>query len=515
MTDPTDDLLARRARIREDMGGADKVAALHAQGRGTVRDRIERLVDPGSFIEIGTFLRSADPAQREATPGDAKIGGHARIDGRPVTVAGDDVTVKGGTDTRNSHRRTGRLLEQALEYGNPFVYFGEAGGSRIPDILGSESMSQGAGMRDFAERWRRIPLVTAIVGRSFGESSFIAALSDLVIQVRGAVMAVSSPRAIEMATGEAITEEELGGAQVHAERTGQIDLVAENDDDAVRLVREFLSYLPSNCHQRPPRAVEREALAPDPELRRIVPAERRRAYDVRKVLARLVDGGRWLELRPRMGRSVITALARLDGAPIGVVASQPMQQGGALTPEACDKIIRLVCTCDAFGLPLVFLQDAPGFLIGRQVEHNRLLYRAMMLHQALNLARVPRFTVIMRKAYGLALFALSGCGMGSNVLYAWPTAEISFMDPEVAANVVNAPQLRALEGDARRREIERLGQALARDVNPYDAAGVMGVDEVIDPADTRLLLAEALNRMLASPNWPSGPGPLSKWPTCF
>lgn len=507
-------LVSARERARKQMGGAKRVEALRAAGKRTARDWIEALVDPGSLLEMGTFVQALRHDQRNNTYGDGKIGGHARVNGRPVSVGADDLTVKAGTDAASNKKRMDRIYHQALECGNPFVYFGQAAGSRIPDILGSEPMSQGAGIGATALRMRQIPMVMAIVGRSYGESSFNSALSDFVVQVRGATLAVTSPRVIEMATGESITEEELGGVDIHNEKTGQIDLSVESDQEAIEAIKAFLSYLPDNAGQLTPRS-EAPTRRPMPELRKLVPQERRRGYDMRKVIAALVDEGRYLELKPRFGRSLITALARFDGRAVGVVASQPMQQGGAMTPEACDKATRFICLCDSFNIPMVFLADTPGFLVGRQVEQNRLLHKAVMLNQALVHARVPRLTFILRKAYGLAYFSMSGGRMGSTFMCGWPTAEISFMDPEVAVNVVHAPKLAKLEGDARKAEADRLAAELKRETSVYEAAAVMGVDEVIDPAETPLVIAEALDRLMARYDPKNRQRILSSWPTCF
>lgn len=514
MNEGVERLLAEREKARRELGGAARVAAMHEKGRRTARDWINDLVDEGSLLEIGTFAQPERHDQRNGTYGDGKIGGHARVAGRPVTVGADDLTVKAGTDAASNKRRMDRLYHQALEFGNPFVYFGQAAGSRIPDILGSERMSRGSGLGDIATRRRRIPMAMAIVGRSYGESSFNSALSDFVVQVRGATLAVTSPRVIEIATAESITEEELGGVDVHNERTGQIDLAVETDDEALAALKAFLSYMPDNADLVPARAPA-PPRARMPDLRALVPEQRRRGYDMRKVLARLVDHGRYLELKPRFGRPLITALARLDGRVVGVLASQPMQQAGAMTPEACDKATRFVCLCDSFNIPMVFLADTPGFLVGRQVEHNRLLHKAVMLNQALVHARVPRITFILRKAYGLAYFSMSGGHMGSQVVCGWPTAEISFMDPEVAVNVVYAPDLAKLEGEARKAEAARLAAELKRGTSPYEAAAVMGIDEIVDPADTPLIIAETLERMMSRYDPVRRERILSTWPTCF
>ena len=313
-----------------------------------------------------------------------------------------------------------RIYEQALTQGVPYVYFGETGGARLPDALGSEGFSKIPPALESARRRRRIPLATAIVGESFGGSSFHAAFSDFVVQVEGTSLAVSSPRVIEIATGEKISLDDLGGPHVHLDRTGQIDQVAECEDDAIELIKDFLSYLPDNCWQTPPALDGYDDAEPDPRLAELVPTRRQRAYDMHRVLTRIVDDGKLLELKPRFGRSLITTLARIGGRTVGILASNPMFNAGALSPESCDKGTQFLCLCEAFNIPLIFLQDVPGFIVGSQPEHNRLLHKAIMFLEALALTTVPRFTVVLRKAFGLAYFSLSGNSMGNALMTAWP-----------------------------------------------------------------------------------------------
>ncbi len=510
-------LFRERRQVRTDMGGREKIDRIHRRGGSTVRDRIAALVDPGSFFEQGTFVRSAQPNDRERTPGDGLIGGLAKIGGRPVTVVGNDVTVKGGSDAQNEAFKLHRLYEQALELGNPFILLGEAAGSRVPDVLGSESLTRGrtGGMSWMAARSREIPVITVIVGRSFGESSFIAALSDVIIQVEGSVLAVTSPRVIEIATSEKISEEELGGRTVQENITGQIDLGVPTEAEAFDAVRQILSFLPSNCNSFPPCRKDVPASVLDEQLRELVPDDRRRAYDMRRVVRKMVDDGQFFELRPRMAQAVLTGFARIGGWSIGVIASQPTRSGGALTPDACDKMTRFLCLCDAFNLPVISLADSPGFLVGTRVEQDRLLFKAMLVAQALVRMRVPRITVVVRKAFGLSFFALSGTGTGTVALYAWPAAEIGFMDPDVAANVLYAGELEDLDPAERSVELEERAQALEAGTNPYGAAVHMGVDEIIDPAETVIVLRDLLDRLGGSSGRPAGPGGLSSWPTCW
>jgi acetyl-CoA carboxylase carboxyltransferase component len=502
---------ARRDRIRDELGGAARVDRLHARGERTIREHLAALLDDGSFDEVGTFVRSLRPEDHAGTPGDGKIGGHGTIDGRPVTVAGDDITVKRGSSSPMGSRRLGRLFAHAERSGHPIVYFGATGGARIPDSLGSAGFAQVAVDVELFRRARRVPFITVIVGDSFGGSSFVSAASDLVIQVRGTCLAVTSPLVAKIATGEELTNDELGGVDVHARKTGQIDLIAEDYDEAYALVRRALALLPANARQRSPRTGDGEGdaprfpIPPDPELAEVVPHRRSRAYDVHKVLHRVLDPDSLLELGAGFGRGLVCGLGRLDGHAVGVVASQPKFFAGALDPAACEKAVKLLCLCDAFDLPVLFFQDVPGFFVGKQVEHDGMLKHAIRLQTALALSETPKLTTILRKAYGLAYFSLGGNDSGVDLVYAWPTAEISFMDPLVAANVVAGGDDGAREG---------LAAAMAADIDPYGAAGLMKVDEIIDPADTRATLARALTRLAGRPPADGARRPLATWPAC-
>ncbi len=506
-TDPVADLRARAARIRSELGGADAVARLHARGERTIREHLDGFLDPGSFEEIGTFARSMRPEDRDSTPGDGKIGGLGRIDGRPVTVAGDDITVKRGSTSVVGSRRVDRLLDLAMERGMPFVYFGQTGGARVPDIMSAEGFAELPSMMEIAQRQHRVPVATAIVGQSFGASSFFSAMSDFTVQVRGSCLAVTSPRVVEMATGEQVGFEELGGADVHATRTGLIDLAVDTPDDAYAAIRKFLSYLPPNNWTAAPRGTPAGMIEADPGITALVPAKRTRAYDMRRLVARLVDDGDYLEIRPNIGRQLFTGFARIDGWPVAIFASNPFFGAGALDPACCEKGIRMLVLCDAFNIPAVFLQDVPGFLVGRQVEHGRMLYRAIRFLEALMLCSAPTLTVVVRKAFGLAWQSLNGRAGMTSGLYAWPGSEIGFMDPGVGVNVLYGDRMSTEEKLARAEE-------LREGTSPYDAAGVMNIDEIIDPATTRQVLARDLGQLANRRVPPPEERPLRTWPTC-
>lgn len=507
-----EDLARRRERIVREMGSPDRIQRQHDKGRLTIRERLDLLFDGGSFREIGTFAVSEQPDVRDRTPGDGKIGGWGAIDGRPATACGDDVTVLHGSSSVVSGDRMKRIYDQSLRQGVPFVYFGETGGARLPDSLGSAGFSKIHPGLESGRRRRRIPLATAIVGESFGGSSFHAAYSDFVVQVRGSALNVSSPRVIEIATGERISLQELGGVDVHLDRTGQIDQAADSEEEAVDLIKRFLGYMPANCWELPPTAACDEP-RPDPGLADLVPTRRQRAYDMHRVISRVVDGGEMLELKPRFGREMITALARIGGRVVGIIASNPMFGAGALTPDCCDKGAQFICLCDSFNIPLVFLTDVPGFIVGSQPEWNRLLHKAIMFLEALVLASVPRVTVVLRKAFGLAYFSLSGGSMDNALITAWPGAEISFMDPAVGVNVVHAKDIaEARDGDQFRQD--KINEwTLGHE--PWGAAGLMNLDEIIDPADTRQWLAEAIQRFQVTPPQKGQTKELASWPTCL
>ena len=356
-------------------------------------------------------------------------------------------------------------------------------------------------------------MATAVVGQSFGGSSFQAALSDFVVMVEGACLAVTSPRVFEIATGEVVTFEEVGGVDVHARLTGQIDLGVSSFDEAYDAVRRWLSYLPPNAWTPAARAEPTGSLEPDPELAAIVPQRRTRGYDMRKLVDRLCDPGTMFELQPLFARQTTCSLGRIDGWSVGIVANNPMFNAGVLDPEACRKIIRLITLCDAFNLPVIFLIDVPGFMVGKKVEHGRILHVGMRMMQALQYAVTPTLTVCVRKAFGLAWQAMNGANMVSHGLYSWPGAEIGFMDPEVGVNVAFAARLEAIaDADERDAERRRLAAQVGEATSPYEAAGTMRIDEIIDPAATRAVLAADLGRLAGRRIPPPEARPLSYWP---
>ena len=517
MTDPdrTSDLRARAERVRSEMGGVEKVAKMSDEGDRTIRQHIDSFLDDDSFREIGTFSRSLRVEEREKTPGDGKIGGHGTVDSRPVAVFGDDITVYRGSSSIVGTRKEHRLYERAMAMGIPIVHFGETGGARIPDTMGAEGISEPGGLFELAKRRHRVPMATMVTGQSFGGSSFLSALSDYVVMVRGSCLAVTSPKVFEIATGEVISFEDVGGVDVHARKTGQIDLGVESDQEGYDAIRKWLAYLPSNAWEIAPRNETRGSLDHDPGLAELVPAKRTRGYDMRRVVERIVDTDSMLEIQPLYARNVVCGMARLNGFSVGVIANNPMFGAGTLDPQACHKIIRLATVCDSYNIPIIFLADVPGFMVGERVEHELMLHWGMRMMHALQNCSAPTLTVCIRKAFGLAWQAMNGSQMPALGVYSWPGAEIGFMDPEVGVNVAFGSKLARID-DSETRESERV--ALVREVgestNPYEAAGTMRIDEVIDPGDTRGVLAHDLEMLAHRSVPPPEARPLSYWPTC-
>jgi acetyl-CoA carboxylase carboxyltransferase component len=506
--------LARRQAKATAMGGPERVERRHERGALTARERIERLLDPDSFFEVGLLNHSDVPGIEDRTAADGKVCGIGAIDGRPVMLSADDATVLAGAGGRVGGKKLTRLARLAMDKGFPIIDLGEAGGARIPDIQGSDGLSSMTMGTTTALRMRRVPMVTAILGECFGAPAWAAALSDFVVQVKGTCMAVSGPRVLEIATGEKVTNEELGGWEVHARVTGLVDRVAEDEDDCFRLVREFLAFLPSHAGDLPP--VRRSAEDPWPRqatLARIIPDASKRAYDMTDVIRTIVDDRHLFLLKPEFDRSVITGLARLDGHPVGIVASQPMFAAGAMGPDGCDKCTSFICLCDSFNIPLVFLHDTPGFFVGRAAEQKRIPGKIINFVEALALSTVPKVSVVVRKSYGMAYSNMAGPNMGADFVFAWPTADISFMAPEVAANVVHYKKIHEAgdPAEVRQRAVEEMRLASA----PWRAAGLHFLDDVIAPGDTRRVLVRALEIARGTKNGGRSERRLAAWPTSF
>ena len=496
-----------------DLGGAEKIARHRERGRFTARERIDKLLDQGSFYEIGQLNRSDIPGMEDNTPADGKVAGYGKINGRVVTVGADDNTVLAGSGGRVGTAKYRDLHVKAIEKGYPIINLGEGGGARIPDIMGSDGLSSMTVGRSVGLRMRRVPMVSTIVGECFGSPSWNAALSDFVVEQKGSCMAVAGPRVLEMSTGERVDLEDLGGWTLHAEVTGQSDRVADSEEECLLLVRDFLSYLPSHAEELAPK-IPNDSKAHERQSRivGVLPDEPSRTYDMNAIIKTLVDHEVIFPIKPDFDRSVITCLARLDGQSVGIIANQPRFLAGAMGPEGCDKCSSFIALCDSFHIPLIFLHDTPGFMAGKAAEQKGMPGKIINFIEALSLATVPKVSLIIRKSYGMATSNMAGPGMGADFQLAWPTADISFVAPEVAANIVFARKIENAEdpAEARRAAIEemRLGS------RPWAAAGKGFIDDVIEPADTRKILIHCLSLARGKKNRAAfSERRLANWPT--
>ena len=507
------ELLRRKERIITDMGGPDKIAAQHQKGRMTARERILALLDPGSFMELGALAHSERSEVAERTPGDGKIAGLGTIHGRKVGIAADDVTVFHASSAFVGGKKVHRIEEMCYKHGFPLIFLGECGGGRLPDIMTSSGFPRIAPPLDLVQRNRTVPRLTAILGESFGGSSWYAAVSDFVVQTVGSCLAVSSPRMVEMATGEKVDYEELGGVALHATTTGQIDAAARDETEALALMRSWLSFMPQNAETVPERLAWDEKLdILDEALPAMVPKQRNRGYDMRRVIPRLTDDADFFELRPDFGPSLITALGRVGGRSVGFIASNPFFSAGSIDAAGCDKATHFTCLCEAFNIPFIFLQDVPGFFVGKDAERAGIITKILRWFQALAQATTPKVTIILRKAYGMALFSMAGPSCNTDFIYAWPGADISFIDPRVGVNVVHGKQIaQADDPDAERERL--LAESTDFDTTPWGAAGHFHIDDVIDPRETRSVIIRSLDYACGErfPR-PVSERPLLSWP---
>ena len=449
------------------------------------------MLDPHSFEEVGQLAHSDLPAAAEKTAADGKITGFGEINGRTVFTSADDVTVMAGAGGRVGVGKQFHWTSYASDKGYPCIHLGDAGGARVPDIMGAVGMMSMVYPIQNQPRDRRVPLISAIMGECYGGPSWTAAVSDIIIQVKGSIMAVGGPSILQIATGEQATPEELGGWEHHAIRTGQVDLFAENDAACLWLIRQVLSYLPNNHQEPPPSAPAKEPLGKPEAVLQIVSANKKRSYDMHHLLEQLLDADSILELKPYFDPSLITCLARLNGHVVGIIANNPLHNAGAMGPGACDKATSLLVLCDSFHIPLIFLHDTPGFLIGKEAEKQGMSRKIMTWIEALHQCTVPRVGLIVRKSYGMAHCNMSGGNMGNEMLLAWPSAEISFVAPDVAVSIVYGRKL-ATHPDpeaAKQAYLAEMDQANA----PWAAAGLNLIDKIIRPQDSRLELIKALH----------------------
>jgi acetyl-CoA carboxylase carboxyltransferase component len=491
------------------MGGAAKLERRRAQGVLNARERIGHLFDAGSFIESGLFATSAVPQDSERSPGDGKIAGFGRIDGREAAAVANDFTVMGASSGATNGRKIGHVKRVATQRGLPLIFLGESSGARMPDHMGARGMGLLLG-NDGAQyqRLRETPWASATLGLSYGSSSWYSVMSDFHVMRKGAVLAVSSSLLASMAIKEEVDPQELGGWKLHAEVTGFADLVVDTDEEALDAIKRFLSYLPSHHQEAPPVAAVPAGSGQDMgDILGLLPTSRTQVYDVRKVIRTVVDRDSFFELKARFGKVAVTGLARLGGRTVGIIANNPLYKGGALDTDACEKITSFLVLCDAFNIPIVMLADTPGFVIGTEAERRRAPGKIMNFMNALSLMTVPKLSLVLRKSYGQAYLNMGG-GRNSDEFAGWPTAEISFMDPQFAVKIVHGLEPGAPGFDEAQAQMDRASAV-------WDIASVYAMQSVVRPQDTRDYLIRMLDVHELRLTRGVGRHLMQAWPTSF
>ena len=494
-----EELRKRRSSLL-DPARKDAVRKQHEKGKLTARERVELLLDRGSFQEMDPFAvhRSHDfGMDRNRPPGDGVITGFGTIEGRRVFVASQDFTVIGGSVGEIHAQKICKVQDLAMSTGAPFIQINDSGGARIQE--GAASL---AGYGYMFERNVRssgvIPQISVIMGPCAGGAVYSPAITDFTFMVRETShMFITGPEVIKAVTGEEVSFEELGGAMTHASKSGVASFVSQDEEECLAMVRHLLSYLPSNNVEDPPLYTPID----DPDrlddgLTHLIPDSAREPYDMHEVIRRIVDDGDFFEVFPYWAMNIVIGFARLDGRSIGIVANQPKVLAGTLDIDSAEKASRFVRFCDAFNVPLVTFVDVPGFLPGTEQEYHGIIRHGVKLLYAFAEATVPRLTVITRKAYGGAYVVMNSKHLRADVSYAWPTAEIAVMGPEGAVNVVFRKQIDKAEDPVAARE-ELIEQYQQKFATPYIAAERGFIDDVIEPAETRPRLIKAL-RMLAT-----------------
>lgn len=475
-------------------GGPQRIEQQHARGRLTARERLALLLDAGSFQELGALATHnvADfGLDQQRFPGDGVVTGFGKVSGRRVAVFAHDFTVLGGSFSEVQSRKICRIQDLALEAGIPLIGLNDSGGARIQEGVRSLAAYGEVFVRNVMASGV-IPQISLILGPCAGGAVYSPALTDFVIMAEGAAMFLTGPDVVRSVTGEQVSAEDLGGASVHMTRSGVVHLTAAGDGAALELAKQLLGYLPqNNSEDSPPITPYDPADRMDTALDSLVPELESQAYDMREVLARVFDRGSVLELQPGYAPNALVAFARLDGFSVGVVANQPAHMAGALDIDASDKISRFIRGCDAYNIPLVSFVDCPGFLPGSDQELRGVIRHGAKIIYAYCEATVPKISIVTRRAMGGAYVAMGSKQMRTDLAFAWPTAQIAVMGAEPAVHVLYRKEVRAAE-DPDAKVAELMSAYREKFFNPYRAADLGQVDEVIEPRETRPRLIRAL-----------------------
>jgi acetyl-CoA carboxylase carboxyltransferase component len=479
------------------------------QGKLPVRDRVARLLDPDSFAEEALLANW----ELDGFGADGVVTGLGSIAGRPVAIMANDPTVKAGSWGPKTVEKIIRIQEQALEHQIPMIYLVDSAGARITDQVQMFPGRRGAG-RIFHNEVKMsgvVPQVCVLFGPSAAGGAYIPAFCDVVIMREGnASMYLGSPRMAEMVIGEKVSLEEMGGAKMHTTHSGVGHFLVKSDEEGIDLAKQYLSYFPTNWREQPPVAPPADPTN-ETSLREIVPEDENKPFDMRDFIDALVDADSFLEVHKRWAKEILTGYARLDGRVVGIVANQPKQRGGVLFVDSSDKAARFIWNCNAFNIPLLFLADVPGFMIGTQVERQGIIRHGAKMVSAVSSATVPKISVVVRKAYGAGLYAMAGPAFEPDACIALPWAKIAVMGPQAAINAVFYNQIQAIEDEAeRQKKVEELRAEYAAEIDVLHLASELVVDAVIQPEDLRADLVKRFRLYeTASRDWPAKHNPVT------
>jgi acetyl-CoA carboxylase carboxyltransferase component len=478
----------RQRELREKAlkGGTRYLPKLREQNKLTARERLDLLLDPGSFVEDGLFAN----VLADELPADGVVTGLGMIFGRQVTVMANDPTVKAGSWGARTVEKIIRIMETAARIRVPLFYLVDSAGARITDQIDMFPGRRHAGRIFFNEVQLsgQVPQICLLFGPSAAGGAYIPAFCDIVIMVEGnASMYLGSPRMVEVVVGEKVSLEELGGARMHCTESGCGDALVADDKEAIAFARSYFQLMPQRSGDKPAPIAGRPPRAGKP-IADLIPTEANRGYDMRKVIEALIDEDSWVEVKKLFAKELLTGLARLDGHAVGIVANQPMQKGGVLFSDSADKAARFIWLCDAFEIPLLFMADVPGFMIGTDVEKRGIIRHGAKMISAVSEATVPKISVIVRKAYGAGLYAMAGPAFDSDCVIALPSAQIAVMGPEPAVNAVFFNKLAELPENERAARRKQLEDEYREDVDLYKLAANLIVDDVVEPEDLRAAL---------------------------
>ncbi|WP_110111248.1 acyl-CoA carboxylase subunit beta [Bacillus sp. CGMCC 1.16541] len=478
-------------------GGDDKINKQHDKGKLTARERIDLLVDYDSFVELNPFIehRCNDFGLSDKKgPGDGVVTGYGKVHGRPIYLFSQDFTVFGGALGEMHAKKIAYVMDLAAKTGVPFIGLNDSGGARIQEGVMS---LDGYGQIFYRNSIYSgvIPQISVIMGPCAGGAVYSPAITDFVFMVeKTSQMFITGPKVIETVTGEKITAEDLGGAKVHNEISGNAHFSAETEEEVLAGVRLLLSYLPQNNEEKPPVQPCDMDSNYRPDLIDVVPFDAIRPYDVRKVIEQVVDEHSFLEVQKDFAKNIVVGLARINGHVVGLVCNQPKVMAGGLDINSSDKAARFIRFCDSFNIPLITFEDVTGFFPGVKQEHGGIIRHGAKILYAYSEATVPKITVILRKAYGGAYVALNSKSIGADLVYSWPNAEIAVMGPQGAANIIFAQEINNSENPEATRA-EKIEEYREKFANPYVAAKLGMVDDVIDPRDTRIKIIQALDML--------------------